>query len=107
MAVKRQTRSVASETESAIAAADLTDADAGAAQVLRELAGQVDYLLANDGLSPAGKFDNVTIPTYLKYAEALGMTPASRARAGSEPKGQEGAGGKLGKLRLAHGGKGA
>jgi hypothetical protein len=99
-------RTVAAETDKAIKAAALEDQDHGVAQVLRELAGQVDYLLANDGLSPAGKFDNVTIPTYLKYAEALGMTPAARARIKAEPK-PEAAGGTLGKLRAIHGGKSA
>jgi hypothetical protein len=102
----KQKTSVRAETEDAVKAAGLEPQDFGVARVLIELAGQVDYLLANDGLSPAGKFDNVTVPTYLKYAEALGMTPAARARIAAEPK-REGVGGTLGKLRAIHGGKSA
>ena len=35
-----------------------------------------DAKIDDEGLNPAGKLDNVSMPTYLKYAEALGMYEA-------------------------------
>ena len=94
---------VLTATEKSIAAAvktsRLTDEDAGAVQMLRELAAAADSIDEN-GLNPAGKLDNVTIPTYLRYAESLGLTPAGRARLAEKKEG--GAGGKLGQLRTIH-----
>ena len=91
--------SVFEATERSIAAAikakRLDDEDAGAVQMLRELARAAD-LIDENGLNPAGKLDNVTIPTYLRYAESLGLTPAGRAKL--VEKKPEGKGGKLGRL---------
>lgn len=88
--------SVAEATETAIDAADhLTDMDQGAVQMLRTLAAAADSIDEN-GLNPAGKLDNVTIPTYLRYCESLGLTPAGRARLAEKK--PEGKGGKLGRL---------
>lgn len=88
--------SVAKATESAIGAAThLTDMDRGAVEMLRALASAAD-LIDESGLNPAGKLDNVTIPTYLRYAESLGLTPAGRARL--VEKKPEAKGGKLGRL---------
>ena len=91
--------SVFEATERSIAAAikakRLDDEDAGAVQMLRELARAAD-LIDENGLNPAGKLDNVTIPTYLRYAESLGLTPAGRARL--VEKKPEGKSGKLGRL---------
>jgi hypothetical protein len=65
------------------AATHLTDMDAGAVQALRVLAAKIDALSAETVESMEdlkAKFDNVTIPTYLKYCESLGLTPAGRDR---------------------------
>jgi len=43
--------------------------------------------------------DNVTIPTYLKACDALGLTPAGRVRLDEK---KESAGGKLALLRSAN-----
>lgn len=98
-----EARTIASETEAAINAADhLTDRDRGAVEVLRRLAEQADYLVAHGGMSEAGKFDNVTIPTYLRYAEALQLTPTARADKTGKPQGVASGNGDntpLGKLR--------
>jgi len=97
-------------TESAIAAAThLTPADDGAVEALRMLARKIDawdtivaWALEDvedtDGKRPAVPAnDNVSIPSYLKYAESLGLTPAGRIKL---PKGEEEKpAGKLGKLR--------
>lgn len=87
-------------TEKAIkAAADqLTDLDVGAVQVLRALARKIDEDDALRGaylawqldreISPTKplQLDNVSIPTYLKYCESLGLTPAGRLRLAEKPK---------------------
>jgi len=80
-------------TETALKAADhLTDMDKGAIEALRSLADKIDAWdtivdWANDdaahveGKRPAVPAnDNVSIPTYLKFCESLGLTPAGRAR---------------------------
>jgi len=106
-------------TEAAITAAThLTDMDKGAIEALRSLADKIDAWdtivdWANDdaagvdGKRPAVPAnDNVSIPTYLKFAESLGLTPTGRTRAQIEKGGSGGGTNALGKLRLAHG-KGA
>lgn len=40
--------------------------------------------------------DNVSLPTFLKYCESLGLTPLSRGKLELKP---EGKGGKLGRLK--------
>lgn len=40
--------------------------------------------------------DNVSLPTFLKYCDALGLTPAGRGKLTQKP---EGKGGKLGRLQ--------
>lgn len=90
--------SVESETARAVKAARaegmLTEKDAGVVETLMHVAREIDSLEA--GVNAAGKLDNVSIPTYLKFAESLGMTPASRvklagavARASAQSKGSE------------------
>ena len=103
-------------TEAAIKAADhLTDMDKGAIEALRSLADKIDAWdqivdWANDDAAGAeGKRptvpanDNVSIPTYLKFCESLGLTPAGRSKAAIEAKGKEVGGGTLHKLRRDHG----
>ena len=95
---------MADATEASIQAARSTgaleDADAGALAALRRIARQIDAQ-SNTGLTPDGKLDNVSIPTYLKYCDALGLTPAGRLKLGEK---KEGPGGKLAQLRAVHGG---
>lgn len=94
---------VAQATERSIAAAThLTEMDAGALAALRGLAEAIDYLLDHGGVNADGKFDNVSVPTFLRYCEALGLTPSGRTRLEQE-KGP--AGGKVAKLRSLHAGK--
>ena len=74
--------SVEDETRRAVDAArvegTLTDLDSGVVETLMHIAREIDSLEA--GVNAAGKLDNVSIPTYLKFAESLGMTPASRVK---------------------------
>lgn len=80
--------SVVESTTVALTAAGLTETegpDAGTVAVLLCLARTIDAMDAPVELEDGGRkpkpFDNVTIPTYLKYAEALGLTVAARKRA--------------------------
>jgi hypothetical protein len=86
-------------TEVSVAAADhLSAADAGTVAVLLDLARTIDGMGERDADAP---LDNVTIPTYLKYSDALGLTPLSRLKL-EKP---EVRGGKLAELRSIRGGK--
>ena len=85
---------VYSETAKAVRAANhITDADAGTVAVLLTLARTIDGIPERD---PDAPFDNVTIPTYLKYSRELGLTVLSRL---DFPKGEDDGESKLGKLR--------
>lgn len=86
--------SVAESTERALAAANLSEVDDGAVATLRILARKIDTdaMLREAYLAwqihqevPADKLkhlqmDNVSVPTYLKFCESLGLTPAGRSR---------------------------
>jgi hypothetical protein len=89
------TRTVYTATRRSIKAMgdQLGPMDAGAVAALLELARQID---AKSDEGDDGKVDNVTIPTYLRYCESLGLTPAGRVKL--KPKEQE-TGGKLAQLR--------
>jgi len=89
-----QDESVEGATKRSLAAAraDHTAADDGARAAVLVLARQVDYLIAHDWAAPTGRLDNVTLPTYLRYCDALHLTPASRARADKDEQGGKAAG---------------
>lgn len=99
--------SVAEATRQAVQAAKsagiVNDADAGVVAVLMHLAESIDAM--EDGLTPSGKLDNVSVPTYLKYAEALGLSPKAREVAGFDLGGATVS--KIGKFRAVAGGKSA
>lgn len=63
--------------------------DDGVVATLRCLAQSVDSL-------DERPTDNVTFPTYLKFCDALGLTPAGRLKLGDV---KESTGGKLARLR--------
>src|SRR5690349_7475146 len=96
---------LADATEAAIAAAShLTDEDAGAVEALRSLARKIDVWdviveWANDEAADLDarprvpQNDNVSLPTYLKFCESLGLTPAGRTKLAEKK--PEAKGGKL------------
>lgn len=102
-------------TNKAIEAADhLTDMDAGAIEALRALAMKIDteqlinqiaieYARENELKEPA-RIDNISIPTYLRYCESLGLTPVGRSKL-EEKKDQANGNSKLAQLRAATGRK--
>jgi hypothetical protein len=101
---------VVAETDRAIAAAThLTVLDAGAIATLRMLAVKIDTEMrlremaltaADENGSKPPAVDNVSIPTYLKFCESLGLTPAGRARMDQKT---EEPSGKLAHLRAVGG----
>ena len=95
--------SVLAATEASIAAAThLGVLDAGAIEVLRHLARTIDAIADGSDVDDSDKpksLDNVTIPTYLKACDALGLTPAGRTRLDEK---KESPGGKLALLRSAN-----
>lgn len=68
---------VVRETKAAMRSAGLTDADRGTAAAALRLAEAIDQI-DGDGLNPGGKLDNVSVPTFLRYMGALGLTPEAR-----------------------------
>lgn len=100
-------------TEESIAAAKhLKPEDAGVVAALRALARKIDAqddyftALTEDAESRNGRppsMDNVSLPTYLKFSESLGLTPAGRERLTDKPAGA--GNGRLGKLQAIAGGK--
>ena len=102
---------VAAATEAAIAAArkaeQLTTTDDGAIEALRALARKIDAwdtivqwaqedAADNDRRPTVPQNDNVSLPTYLKFCESLGLTPAGRGKL--PEKKEAGKGGKLRRL---------
>lgn len=96
-------------TDKAIAAAKghLTDMDAGAVEAVRALARKIDawdvivqWALSDADDGPQGSRpkvpanDNVSLASYLKYCEALGLVPAGRKAVAGKPEGKK-AGGSL------------
>lgn len=69
----------ATEASLEAAADDLTPRDQGACRALLKLAEKID------AMDEAGKNDIVSIPAYLKFCEALHLTPASRAKVPQKP----------------------
>ena len=84
--------------ESINAASHLGPMDSGAVAALRRLADRLD---SQDGAS-----DNTLAPTYLRYCDALGLTPSARVGLAASD-GQPATGSRLAQLRAIAGGAGA
>lgn len=92
MAPRRKIGPLERATNAAVrSAAHLTDADKGAIAALKYLARKIDTEdelreLALDAQVEDGDrskpppLDNVSVPTYLRYCVALGLTPGGRGR---------------------------
>lgn len=88
------------ETKAAIRSGGLVESDRGIVAATLRLADLIDQI-DDMGLNPAGKLDNVSLPTYLKYMGALGLTPQARAAAARPTKAK--AGGAGGSVTAARG----
>lgn len=101
--------------EAVAAATHLGPMDAAGVAAARALADKIDAwdVIVDWALEDAGdagdrprvpQNDNVSLPSFLKYLESLGLTPAGRASAKPPAaKTKEDDGGKLGKLHLLAG----
>lgn len=99
MVVAFNDESVVDAVETALAAAThLADVDAGAVAVLRSLARTIDAMSDDTDMSAETRksLDNVSIPTFLKYCDALGLTPAGRTKFEEDKKPAQG---KLAQLK--------
>ena len=92
--------SVRDAVDQALAEMELPAKSRGLVAAIRKMADQIDAIDEN-GLNPAGKLDNVSLPTFLKYADALGMLPSGAA---SKPEPEAKPAGKLGGLKVMAGG---
>ena len=69
-------------TDAALAALKPPARMRGMVAVIRRLADAIDQI-DDEGLNPAGKLDNVSLPSFLKYLDALQLVPpAERAKPG-------------------------
>lgn len=83
------------------AAAHLTEMDQPAVAVLLDLAKTIDGMDQRGANAP---WDNVTVPTFLRYSESLGLTPTARMKLAIKPVEGET---RLGHLRAIRGGRAA
>ena len=60
----------------------LTVAHSALVAALRQLAVRVDDLHATQWEDDKGRLDNVTLPTFLKYCDALGLTVSADSKPG-------------------------
>lgn len=89
-------------TKASVDQADhLTPLDDPVVAVLLDLARAIDGFELRPANAP---MDNVTVPTFLRYAESLGLSPMARAKLDIKP--QEGPS-KLAHLRAIRGGRAA
>jgi len=87
-------------TQTAVTEAEhLTGLDRPAIAVLLDLAKTIDGMDQRPSTAP---FDNVTVPMFLRYAEALGLTPMARSKLDMKPTGGDS---KLAQLRAIRGGR--
>lgn len=98
--------------EAVESARHLSALDAPTVEAARALARKIDaqdvyfealMSRANETNGRPPSVDNVSLPTFLRYCEALGLAPGARSRAGIEAEVKQAR--KVGKLRAVAGGK--
>ena len=109
---------VVEATGVSVAAADHLDRegkDAGAIAALLALARKIDdydavidHIMEQIEMDPESKIrppasDNVSLPTYLKYCESLGLTPGGRGELASGKKSGPAPKDELAEFRMEHG----
>lgn len=87
MSVKFPSHSVAEALERSLKNADgLKAVNSAVVAAARVLAGRIDFLNATGFVDENGKIDNVTLPTFLKYCQSLGLTLDAPAKVGRPAK---------------------
>lgn len=83
MSVKFPSHNVAEALERSLKNADrLKAVNSAVVAAARVLAGRIDFLNATGFVDENGKIDNVTLPTFLKYCQSLGLTLDAPAKVG-------------------------
>lgn len=83
MSVKFPSHNVAEALERSLKNADgLKSVNSAVVAAARVLAGRIDFLNATGFVDENGKIDNVTLPTFLKYCQSLGLTLDAPAKVG-------------------------
>lgn len=87
MSVKFPSHNVAEALERSLKNADgLKAVNSAAVAAARVLAGRIDFLSATGFVDENGKIDNVTLPTFLKYCQSLGLTVDAPVKVGRPAK---------------------
>lgn len=87
MSVKFPSHNVAEALERSLKNADgLKAVNSAVVAAARVLAGRIDFLNATGFVDENGKIDNVTLPTFLKYCQSLGLTVDAPAKVGRPAK---------------------
>ena len=101
MSAKFPSRNVAEALERSLKNADLKAVNSAVVAAARVLAERIDYLKFSGFVDENGKLDNVSLPTFLKYCQSLGLTVDAPAKVGRpakakpEPKSEESKSGKV------------
>lgn len=101
MSAKFPSRNVAEALERSLKNADLKAVNSAVVAAARVLAERIDYLAFSGFVDENGKLDNVSLPTFLKYCQSLGLTVDAPAKVGRpakakpEPKSEESKSGKV------------
>lgn len=80
MSAKFPSRNVAEALERSLKNADLKAVNSAVVAAARVLAERIDYLTFSGFVDENGKLDNVSLPTFLKYCQSLGLTVDAPAK---------------------------
>lgn len=86
MGAKFPSRNVAEALERSLKNADLKAVNSAVVAAARVLAERIDYLTFSGFVDENGKLDNVSLPTFLKYCQSLGLTVDAPAKVGRPAK---------------------
>ncbi len=86
MSAKFPSRNVAEALERSLKNADLKAVNSAVVAAARVLAERIDYLTFSGFVDENGKLDNVSLPTFLKYCQSLGLTLDAPAKVGRPAK---------------------
>jgi ribosomal protein S8 len=88
MAAKFPHDSVADALERSLRNADLKAVNSAVVAAARVVAKRIDSICETGFIDENGKLDNVSLPTFLKYCQSLGLTVDAPAKVGrpSKPK---------------------
>ena len=86
MSAKFPSRNVAEALERSLKNADLKAVNSAVVAAARVLAERIDFLTFSGFVDENGKLDNVSLPTFLKYCQSLGLTVDAPAKVGRPAK---------------------